>query len=101
MLHQIQQQLLQQTDPTTTDPTTTDPTTTDPTTTDPTTEGDDDFCEDLILEEGDVCEGPLTDDNGNDFFEWDEYDEDVYLTDGSYQVQYVYTEDSLQLAATV
>jgi LPXTG-site transpeptidase (sortase) family protein len=81
---------------TTTTTTTTDPTTTDPT----TTEGDDDFCEGLILEEGDVCEGPLTDDNGNDFFEWDEYDEDVYLTDGSYQVQYFYTEDSLQLAAT-
>ena len=86
---------------TTTTTTTTDPTTTDPTTTDPTTtEGEDDFCEGLILEEGDVCEGPLTDDSGNDFFEWDEYDEDVYLTDGSYQVQYVYTEDSLQLAAT-
>ena len=54
----------------------------------------------MILEEGDVCEGPLTDDEGNDFFEWDEYDEDVYLTDGSYKVQYFYTEDSIKLAAT-
>jgi LPXTG-site transpeptidase (sortase) family protein len=54
----------------------------------------------LILEEGDVCEGPLTDDEGNDFFEWDEYDEDVYLTDGNYTVQYFYTEDSMKLAAT-
>ena len=54
----------------------------------------------MILEEGDVCEGPLTDDEGNDFFEWDEYDEDVYLTDGNYTVQYFYTEDSMKLAAT-
>ena len=54
----------------------------------------------MILEEGDVCEGPLTEDEGNDFFEWDEYDEDVYLTDGSYKVQYFYTEDSMKLAAT-
>ena len=54
----------------------------------------------MILEEGDVCEGPLTDDEGNDFFEWDEYDEGVYLTDGSYTVQYIYREDSLKLAAT-
>ena len=42
----------------------------------------------------------MTDDEGNDFFEWDEYDEDVYLTDGNYTVQYFYTEDSLKLAAT-
>ena len=54
----------------------------------------------MILEEGDICEGPLTDDEGNDFFEWDEYDEDVYLTDGNYTVQYFYTEDSMKLAAT-
>ena len=44
--------------------------------------------------------GPLTDDEGNDFFEWDEYDEGVYLTDGSYKVQYFYTEESMRLAAT-
>ena len=77
---------------------------TDPDPTDPTgittTSEEDDFCEGLILEEGDVCEGPLTDDEGNDFFEWDEYDEGVYLTDGSYTVQYIYREDSLKLAAT-
>ncbi len=92
------------TDPDTTDPDTTDPDTTDPDTTDPTgvptTTEEDDFCEGLILEEGDVCVGPLTEDEGNDFFEWDEYDEDVYLTDGSYKVQYFYTEDSMKLAAT-
>ena len=41
---------------------------------------EDQFCEGLILEEGDVCEGPLTEDEGNDFFEWDEFDEDIYLT---------------------
>ena len=87
------------TDPDTTDPDTTDPDTTDPTGI-PTTSEEDDFCEGLILEEGDICEGPLTDDEGNDFFEWDEYDEDVYLTDGSYKVQYLYTEDSMKLAAT-
>ena len=92
------------TDPDTSDPDTSDPDTTDPDTTDPTgiptTSEEDDFCEGLILEEGDICDGPLTDDEGNDFFEWDEYDEDVYLTDGSYKVQYLYTEDSMKLAAT-
>ena len=61
---------------------------------------EDQFCEGLIHEEGDDCEGPLTEDEGNDFFEWDEFDEDIYLTDGNYNVQYFYSEDSLQLAAT-
>ena len=92
------------TDPEPTDPDPTDPEPTDPDPTDPTgittTSEEDDFCEGLILEEGDICEGPLTDDEGNDFFEWDEYDEGVYLTDGSYTVQYFYTEDSMKLAAT-
>ena len=46
------------------------------------------------------CDTPLTEDEGNDFFEWDDYDEDVYLTDGNYVVQYVYTEDELPIAAT-
>ena len=46
------------------------------------------------------CDTPLTEDDGNDFFEWDDYDEDVYLTDGNYVVQYVYTEDELPIAAT-
>ena len=87
---------------TTTIPTEPDPTEPDPTEPigTPTTNEEDDFCEGLILEEGDVCVGPLTDDEGNDFFEWDEYDEDVYLTDGSYKVQYFYTEESMRLAAT-
>ena len=69
-------------------------------TTTTTIPSEDEFCDGLILEEGDVCEGPLTDDEGNDFFEWDEFDEDIYLTDGNYNVQYYYSEDSLQLAAT-
>ena len=88
--------------PTEPDPTEPDPTEPDPTEPigTPTTNEEDDFCDGLILEEGDVCVGPLTDDEGNDFFEWDEYDEDVYLTDGSYKVQYFYTEDSMRLAAT-
>ena len=46
------------------------------------------------------CDTPLTEDEGNDFFEWDDYDEEVYLTDGNYVVQYVYTEDELPIAAT-
>ena len=46
------------------------------------------------------CDTPLTEDDGNDFFEWDDYDEEVYLTDGNYVVQYVYTEDELPIAAT-
>ena len=54
----------------------------------------------MLLEEGDVCEGPITDEEGNDFIQWDEFDEDVYLTDGSYLVTYIYREDSLSLAAT-
>ena len=46
------------------------------------------------------CDTPLTEDDGNDFFEWDDYDEDVYLTNGNYVVQYIYTEDELPIAAT-
>ncbi|MDA9675440.1 hypothetical protein N9T60_02045 [Candidatus Actinomarina] len=46
------------------------------------------------------CDTPLTEDDGNDFFEWDDYDEEVYLTDGNYVVQYVYTEDEIPVAAT-
>ena len=37
--------------------------------TDPTDPLVDDFCEDMILEEDDICEGPLTDETGNDFLE--------------------------------
>ena len=33
-------------------------------------------------------------------FDNSDYDEDVYLTDGNYVVQYVYTEDELPIAAT-
>ena len=82
------------------------PTTTiqlDPDLTDPDPPTDpfiDEFCEDMILEDDDVCEGPLTDEEGNDFLQWDEFDDDVYLTDGSYLVTYIYREDSLSLAAT-
>ena len=54
----------------------------------------------MILEEGDVCEGPLTDETGNDFLEWDDSDDDIYFTDGSYNVTYIYREDSINLAAT-
>ena len=59
----------------------------------------DDFCEDMILEEDDICEAPLTDETGNDFLEWDD-DDDIYFTDGSYNVTYIYREDSIALAAT-
>ena len=72
----------------------------DPTDPDPTDPLVDDFCEDMILEEGDICEAPLTDEDGNDFLEWDDGDEDIYFTDGSYNVTYIYREDSISLAAT-
>ena len=87
-------------DPTDPDPTDPDPTDPDPTDPDPTDPLVDDFCEDMILEEGDICEAPLTDEDGNDFLEWDDGDEDIYFTDGSYNVTYIYREDSISLAAT-
>ena len=71
----------------------------DPTDPDPTDPLVDDFCEDMILEEDDICEAPLTDETGNDFLEWDD-DDDIYFTDGSYNVTYIYREDSIALAAT-
>lgn len=46
------------------------------------------------------CDTPLTGEEGNDFFEWDDYDEEVYLTDGNYVVQYIYSEDELPIAET-
>ncbi len=76
-----------------------DPTDPDPTDPDPTDPLVDDFCEDMILEEDDICEAPLTDETGNDFLEWDD-DDDIYFTDGSYNVTYIYREDSIALAAT-
>ena len=45
-------------------------------------------------------EDPLTGEEGNDFFVWDDFNEDIYFTDGNYQIQYFYEEDSLKLAAT-
>ena len=86
-------------DPTDPDPTDPDPTDPDPTDPDPTDPLVDDFCEDMILEEDDICEAPLTDESGNDFLEWDD-DDDIYFTDGSYNVTYIYREDSIALAAT-
>jgi hypothetical protein len=47
-----------------------------------------------------TCETPLTGEDGNDFFEWDDYDESLFLTDGDYVVQYIYKEDELPIAAT-
>lgn len=47
-----------------------------------------------------TCETPLTGQDGNDFFEWDDYDEEIFFTDGDYVVQYIYTEDELPIAAT-
>jgi len=47
-----------------------------------------------------TCETPLTGEDGNDFFEWDEYDEEIFFTDGDYLVQYIYTEDDLPIAET-
>ena len=88
-----------QEDPDLTTPTTTIEIDSDGTNPDPPIDQDE-FCEDMLLEEGDVCEGPITDEEGNDFIQWDEFDEDVYLTDGSYLVTYIYREDSLSLAAT-
>jgi len=56
--------------------------------------------EDDIDEELLEFENPLTSEEGNDFFVWDEFDEDLYFTDGSYKIQYYYKEDSLKLAET-
>ena len=47
-----------------------------------------------------TCETPLTGEDGNDFFEWDEHDEEIFFTDGDYVVQYIYTEDELPIADT-
>ena len=64
-----------------------------------TTSEEDDFCEGLILEEGDVCEGPLTDDEGNDIYVWD-FEEDLYFTDGDFTVTYLYQENNITMADT-
>ena len=53
-----------------------------------------------IDEELEEFEDPLTGEEGNDFFVWDDFDEDLYFTDGSYKIQYYYQEDSLKLAQT-
>jgi sortase A len=55
---------------------------------------------DPIDEELEEFEDPLTGEEGNDFFVWDDFDEDLYFTDGSYKIQYYYQEDSLKLAET-
>ena len=56
--------------------------------------------EEVIDEELLEFEDPLTGEEGNDFFVWDDFNEDIYFTDGNYQIQYFYEEDSLKLAAT-
>ena len=66
-------------DPTDPDPTDPDPTDPDPTDPDPTDPLVDDFCEDMVLEEDDICEAPLTDESGNDFLEWDD-DDDISVS---------------------
>ena len=55
---------------------------------------------DPIDEELEEFEDPLTGEEGNDFFVWDDFNEDLYFTDGSYEIQYYYQEDSLKLAET-
>ena len=55
---------------------------------------------DPVDEELEEFEDPLTGEEGNDFFVWDDFDEDLYFTDGSYKIQYYYQEDSLKLAET-
>ena len=55
---------------------------------------------DPIDEELEEFEDPLTGEEGNDFFVWDDFDEDLYFTDGSYKIQYYYQEDSFKLAET-
>jgi hypothetical protein len=72
-------------------------TTTSPPSTTPGSEGPQPVCDTGF--DG-TCDTPLTGEEGNDFFEWDDYDEQVYLTDGSYVVQYIYSEDELPIAET-
>ncbi|NDB29999.1 hypothetical protein EB151_10685, partial [archaeon] len=58
------------------------------------------FCEDMTFDSSDECSGPISSDEGNDAFIWDEYDEGIYLTDGNYEVKYFYEEEKVLLAAT-
>ena len=66
------------------------------TTTVPTINLTDDKIDEELLEFDD----PLTGEEGNDYFVWDDFEEDLYFTDGSYEIQYFYKEDSLKLAET-
>ncbi len=66
------------------------------TTTVPTINLTDDEIDEELLEFDD----PLTKEEGNDYFVWDDFEEDLYFTDGNYEIQYFYKEDSLKLAET-
>ena len=56
--------------------------------------------EDEIDDELQEFDDPLTEEEGNDFFTWDDFEEEIYFTDGNYKIQYYYQEDSLKLAET-
>jgi len=58
------------------------------------------FCQDMTFDSSDECSGPISSDEGNDAFLWDEYDEEIYLTDGNYEIKYFYEEEKVLLAAT-
>ena len=58
------------------------------------------FCEDMTFDSSDKCTGPISSVEGNDAFSWDDYDEEIYLTDGNYEVKYFYEEEKVLFAAT-
>ena len=70
------------------------------TTTQPGDEGDefdDEFDEE---DEFDDDEDEFFDLTDNSFIVWDDFDEDIFFTDGNYRIRYRFTKNAIQLAAT-
>ena len=66
------------------------------TTTQPVDEGDE-FDEE---DEFDDDEDEFFDLTDNSFIVWDDFDEDIFFTDGNYRIRYRFTKNAIQLAAT-
>ena len=70
------------------------------TTTQPVDEGDefdDEFDEEDEFDDDEDEFFELTD---NSFIVWDDFDEDIFFTDGNYRIRYRFTKNAIQLAAT-
>ena len=70
------------------------------TTTQPEDEGDefdDEFDEEDEFDDDEDEFFELTD---NSFIVWDDFDEDIFFTDGNYRIRYRFTKNAIQLAAT-